>query len=180
VLFEDSAALIGILIAAVGIAAAHLLQMPVLDGIASIQIGLVLAVTALVLAIESKSLLIGERAPPALVAAICRIAQEQAGVVHANSALTAQLAPDQAVVALGIEFDSALRTGQIEDCVAAIERRVQQVHPDVVALFVKPQSQQQFDNARKTRFGDDLLPSRDGTSIQDNIAEARNGQKNQA
>lgn len=154
VLFEDSAALIGIMIAAAGIAAADVLEMPIFDGIASILIGLVLAVTALLLAVESKSLLIGERATPALVDAICRIAQAQPGVVHANSALTAQLAPDQAMVALSIEFDNALLTEQIEACVAAIEKRVQLAHPDVVALFVKPQTLEQFESARKKRFGD--------------------------
>jgi cation diffusion facilitator family transporter len=159
VLFEDSAALIGITTAAAGIAAADVFDMPVFDGIASILIGLVLAVTALLLAIESKSLLIGERASPALVDAICRIAQEQPGVIHANSALTAQLAPDQAVVALSIEFDNTLDTGQIEACVAAIEKRVQTAHPDVIALFVKPQTLGQFENARKKRFGADVFPN---------------------
>ncbi|MEZ2223258.1 cation diffusion facilitator family transporter [Rhizobium sp. RCC_161_2] len=159
VLFEDSAALIGITIAAAGIAAAEVFDMPVFDGVASILIGLVLAVTALLLAIESKSLLIGERASPVLVDAICQIAQEQPGVVHANSALTAQLAPDQAVVALSIEFDNALGTEQIEACVAAIEKRVQMTHPDVIALFVKPQTLGQFESARKKRFGDYLFPA---------------------
>ncbi len=159
VLFEDSAALVGLSIAAAGIAAADMLEMPILDGVASILIGLVLAVTAVLLAIESKSLLIGERATPSLVDAICRIAQEQPGVMHANSALTAQLAPDQAMVALSIEFDNALRTEQIEACVAEIERRVQLTHPEVVALFVKPQTVEQFERARKRRFGQFALPA---------------------
>jgi cation diffusion facilitator family transporter len=159
VLFEDSAALVGIAIAAAGIMAADMLDMPILDGVASILIGLVLAVTALLLAIESKSLLIGERAPPALVAAICRIAQEQPGVTHANSALTAQLAPDQAMVALSIEFDKSLGAEEIEACVAAIEKRVQLAHPDVVALFVKPQTLEQFESARQRRFGGYALPA---------------------
>lgn len=157
VLFEDSAALIGIAIATIGIAGAEILQMPVLDGVASILIGIVLGITAILLAIESKSLLIGERATPALVAAICTIAQKQHGVVHANSALTAQLAPDQAMVALSIEFDPTLFTEQIEECVATIEEKVRAAHPEVVALFVKPQTLQQFENARRRRFGDYLF-----------------------
>jgi cation diffusion facilitator family transporter len=160
VVFEDSAALIGIAIAAIGIAAAEKLEMPVLDGAASILIGVVLAITAVLLAIESKSLLIGERATPALVEAICRIAQEQSGVVHANSALTAQLAPDQALVALSIEFDPGLLTEQIEECVAAIEQKVRTAHPEVTALFVKPQTLGEFESARKKRFGIYELPSR--------------------
>lgn len=153
VLFEDTAALIGILIAAAGIFAAQWFDRPVFDGIASILIGLVLAVVATLLAIESKSLLIGERATPALVDAICRLAQAQSGVIHANTALTAQLAPDQAIVALSIEFDPALRTHEIEACVARIEQCVRVAHPNVIALFVKPQTQEQFEIARRARFG---------------------------
>nr|WP_246667012.1 cation diffusion facilitator family transporter [Agrobacterium sp. T29] len=158
VLFEDTAALIGIIIAAIGIAAAETLDMPVLDGAASILIGFVLAITAVLLAIESKSLLIGERATPALVEAICRIAQKEPGVVHANSALTAQLAPDQAMVALSIDFDPTLFTEQIEACVASIEKKVRAAHPEVVALFVKPQTLAEFENARLKRFGNYRLP----------------------
>ncbi|MGO4286362.1 cation diffusion facilitator family transporter [Bosea sp. TAB14] len=154
VLFEDTAALIGILIAAAGIFAAQWLDQPVFDGIASILIGLVLAVVAILLAVESKSLLIGERATPALVEAICRLAQEQPGVVHANSALTAQLAPDQAMVALSIAFDPEMKTADIETCVAKIEHRVRETHPNVVALFVKPQTVLQFEAARSARFGE--------------------------
>lgn len=159
VLFEDSAALIGIAIAMTGIAAAEKLQMPVLDGVTSILIGIVLAITAILLAAESKSLLIGERATPALVEAVCNIAQAQLGVVHANSALTAQLAPDQAIVALSIEFDPILLTEQIEECVDSIEKKVRSAHPEVVALFVKPQTLEQFERARRKRFGDYLFPA---------------------
>lgn len=159
VLFEDSAALIGIVIATTGIAAAEKLDMPFLDGVASILIGIVLAITALLLAIESKSLLIGERATTALVDAICAIAQGEPGVVHANSALTAQLSPDQAMVALSIEFEPGLSTADIEGCVAAIEMNVRAAHPDVVALFVKPQTLAAFEGARKKRFGDYQLPT---------------------
>ncbi len=154
VLFEDSAAIIGLLIAAAGTAASRYLHLPILDGVASIMIGLVLAITALLLAIESKSLLIGERASPALVNAICQIARAQPGVVHANSALTAQLAPDQALVALSIEFDNSLLAEEIEDCVTEIEQKVQQIHPDVIALFVKPQTLEAFEKASKRLFGD--------------------------
>lgn len=153
VLFEDSAALIGIVFAGAGIAAAQVLTIPIFDGIGSILIGLVLAITAGLLAMESKSLLIGERAPPELVKAICRIAAQVPGVAIANSALTAQLAPHQSLVALSIEFDDDLTTREIEDCVAAIEERVRKAHPDVLALFVKPQTLCQFEQAARDRFG---------------------------
>jgi Predicted Co/Zn/Cd cation transporters len=154
VLFEDSAALLGILIAGVGIFAAERFDAPVLDGVASILIGVVLAVTALLLAIESKSLLIGERAAPALIDAILAIARRDAGVAAAHGAITAQLAPDQILVALSVEFEDTLTADEIERCVASIERRVREGHPEVVALFVKPQSREGYEDARKARFGE--------------------------
>jgi len=153
VLFEDSAALLGIAIAASGIYAAERFNAPVLDGVASILIGLLLAVTALLLAIESKSLLIGERAAPVLVEALLTIARCEPGVAAAHGAITTQLAPDQILVALSLEFEDALTADQIERCVASIERRVRKSHPEVVALFVKPQSREGYEEAHKARFG---------------------------
>lgn len=171
VLFEDSAALIGISFAVAGLAASQITADSVYDGIASILIGLVLAVTATLLAVESKSLLIGERAPPALVADICRLTQEQPGVANANSALTAQLAPDQVLVALSIEFNDDLCTSQIEACVAAIEDKVRTAHPEVVSLFVKPQTLKQFEAAARKRFGNYPFPRRPAQADRELAAE---------
>ncbi|MDF2604141.1 MAG: Cation efflux protein [Sphingomonas sp.] len=154
VLFEDSAALLGIVIAVLGIFAAEHFDAPVLDGVASILIGLVLAVTAILLAIESKSLLIGERAAPHLVRSIETVAANEPGVVSANGAITVQLSPDQVLVALSIEFEDLLTADEIERCVASIERRVRNQHPEVNALFVKPQSSAGYANARRLRFGE--------------------------
>lgn len=155
VLFEDSAALVGIVIALAGIFAADHFDMPVLDGVASILIGLVLAATAILLAIESKSLLVGERAAPRLVRAIEEIAAEEAGVLTANGAITTQLAPDQILVALSLEFEDGLTADEIERCVASIERRVRERHPEVTALFVKPQSRAGYEASRRLRFGEE-------------------------
>jgi len=112
VLFEDSAALIGILIAAAGISAADYLAMPMLDGIASILIGVLLAATALLLIRESKGLLIGE-ANTRINESLVTLAREHAGVEDANGALSIHLAPDQVVAALSIEFEDELRTSAL-------------------------------------------------------------------
>src|SRR5205085_2654190 len=100
VLFEDSAALIGIAIAFLGTLAADQLDVPILDGIASIGIGMVLAATATFLARESKALLIGEGARGRTMRSICQIAAEQPGVERVNDLVTVHLAPDQVVAAL--------------------------------------------------------------------------------
>jgi divalent metal cation (Fe/Co/Zn/Cd) transporter len=140
VLFEDTAALIGLLIAAAGIAASQVWNAPWLDGMASIGIGLILLVSSLLLARETKDLLIGEPARPGLRDAILRIAADDRDVMHANGALTVHLGPHQIVAALSIEFREELGTNQIEDCVERIEAAIKHALPEVTSLFVKPQN----------------------------------------
>ena len=147
VLFEDSAALIGIAIAAAGTFLATQANLPVFDGIASVLIGLVLAATASFLARESKGLLIGERADKAIVDSITQLARDKEGVCHANDVLTVHLAPRQIVVALNLEFADEMNTPQIEAAVLELERSVRQQHPEVTAVFVKPQSARTFAKA---------------------------------
>jgi cation diffusion facilitator family transporter len=151
VLFEDSAALIGIVLAALGTFASSSLDAPVFDGVASIAIGLVLGVTALLLAGESKSLLIGEQADAKLNQSLLRLAGAQAGVVNANGVMTVQLAPDQVVVNLSLEFADELRAPDIERAVVQIEKSVRSAHPEIVAVFIKPQTPQTYHEVVKRR-----------------------------
>lgn len=152
VLLEDSAALIGIVIAAAGTGLAEAFSIPWLDGFASILIGIVLGLTATLVARETKGLLIGKRADPAVARDICAIARNVPGVVSANGALTVQLAPDQIVVALSIEFADELRTGEIERAVSRIEESVRSRYSQVTALFIKPQTPGAFERQRAERF----------------------------
>lgn len=152
VLVEDTAALLGLVIAFAGIAAGEFLEMPVLDGVASVGIGLVLAVTAAFLARESKGLLIGEEADPALQSDILAVAAADPAVAAANGVLTVQLGPRQVVAALSAEFDDRLSTSQIEAAVARLERAIRARRPEVSALFVKPQTGQTW-RERRERLG---------------------------
>jgi cation diffusion facilitator family transporter len=149
VLFEDSAALLGLLIAFIGTFLTHWLALPVLDGVAAIGISLVLATTALVLARESKGLLLGEPASPRVRESIIDIVRKQAGVERANLVFTVHLSPDQIVAALSLEFNDRLDTTEIEDAVAAIERTIREAHPDVIAIFVKPQTRSAYQAAQR-------------------------------
>jgi cation diffusion facilitator family transporter len=154
-LFEDTAALIGILIAACGTLAATRWGLPVLDGVASILIGAVLATTASLLARESKSLLIGERADAKLSESLLRVAEAASPTSRANGVLTIQLAPDQILAALSIEFSDELRIPEVESAVAEIERRIRAAHPQVVTLFIKPQTAELYAKSVLSRFGPD-------------------------
>jgi cation diffusion facilitator family transporter len=140
VLLEDSAAMLGLLIAFLGLLGAQLLQAHWMDGAASIGISLVLATSAIVLARETSELLIGEPAHPNVREAILRVARATPGVRHANGVLTVQLGPEQVVATLSAEFEDDLATPDIEEAIHRIEREVRASCDDVVALFVKPQT----------------------------------------
>ena len=157
VLFEDTAALLGIVLAAFGTFAATTLHAPVYDGVASILIGLLLTAAASLLARESKSLLIGERADRALSDSILRIVERTSPGSRANGLLSVQLAPDQILAALSLEFSDDLRVPQIEDMMIRIERVIRAVHPEVVTLFAKPQTANAFSETVRPRFTRDQI-----------------------
>lgn len=140
VLFEDSAALLGILIAALFIALAVVRNDPRLDGVGSILIGIVLAIVAMLLARECKGLLIGERARPEVSAAIRKIACAAPGVLRVIALTTIHLAPDQIIVTISLEFDDDLRTPDIERSVEQIEQQAKAEFDDVRTVFIRPQS----------------------------------------
>jgi cation diffusion facilitator family transporter len=150
VLFEDSAALIGLTIAFIGISAAHYLEKPELDGLASIGIGLVLALTALMLARETKGLLIGEAAHPDVQRSILAIAQADPAVERANGVMTVHLGPQQVVAALSADFADELTTAGIEGCVTRLEAQVKALHPEITTLFIKPQNTSTYRQRRQT------------------------------
>jgi cation diffusion facilitator family transporter len=144
VLFEDTAALIGLTVALCGNVASHHLGRPELDGVASLGISLVLAVTAVMLARESKELLIGEPAGARVINSIMEIARKQDGVERVNGLMTVHLAPNEIVLALSLEFADRLTTPEIEQRVAELEKKLRSAHPEIVAMFVKPQSREQY------------------------------------
>lgn len=152
VLFEDSAALLGLVVALVGIATAQIFDAPVMDGVASIGIAVILAGTAMFLARESKGLLMGEPALPEVQEHIIRIAEADPVAGHVNGVITVQIGPNQILVALSLEFSDMLHTTDIELCVERLEQRMKQERPDVAAVFVKPQTAGTW-NARR-----ELLP----------------------
>ncbi len=159
VLLENVAALIGLAIAMVGLALAQWLDMPVLDGVTSIAIGVTLALTALVLARETKALLIGETARSHVGEAICRIAGEDEAIRTANGVLTMQMGPDHVVASLSAEFEDALTTAQIESSIQRIEARVKDTHPEVTALFVKPQTPETWRQIRELPGSQETTPA---------------------
>ncbi len=152
VLFEDTAALIGLFIALIGIYLSHALNMPMLDGLASVLIGVVLAISAILLARETKGLLMGETADPQLRHNVLNVAELDPAVHSANGVLTEQMGAHQVIASLSLEFKNNLTSDEIEACVNRIEAQIKQLHPEIVALFVKPQSKVVWQERMKGRL----------------------------
>ena len=139
VLLENGAAMAGILVAAIGLALSQITGNPFFDGAASVVIGLILGVTAWVLAIESKALLIGEAADPDLVDGIRDAAMRQKGIVGVGHILTVHSAPDQITVVMSADFDDDINAGAVERIIADIEAEVAAMWPDIKRLYIRPQ-----------------------------------------
>jgi len=149
VLFEDSAALLGLIVAFAGILSAELLEMPELDGVGSIGIAVILGATAIFLARESKGLLLGEPASPEVQDKVLAIAQEDPAVQRANGILSVHIGPEEIVAGLSIEFEDHLTAPEIEACVERLEARLKKDMPQISRLFVKPQAAGTWEQRRK-------------------------------
>ncbi len=140
VLFEDTAALLGLMVAMLGIYLSELTGILMFDGIASVVIGLILALTATWLAIETKGLLIGECADPEIVSGIKALAVEYDEVEHVNELLTMHMGPDFILVNISIDFDDHLKAGQIEHVISEIDQRIKKTWPNVKRIFVEAEA----------------------------------------
>ena len=140
ILFEDTAALLGLLVAWAGIFAGHVLRNPYLDGVASIVIGLILGVVAVFLAYESKGLLIGEGVDKQTLASIRAIASADKAVVEVRNALTMHFGPDEVLLTLDIRFKRELNAAEIAWAIDRIEKKIREQHPEIKHIFIEAKS----------------------------------------
>ncbi|MDH3195170.1 MAG: cation diffusion facilitator family transporter [Hyphomicrobiales bacterium] len=162
VLFEDTAAMLGLIVAFLGIAGAAWLGLPWLDGAASIAIGVILAVTALLLAIETKGLLIGEAAAPELVGDIRAIVEATPTVDMLNEVRTLHRGPNDVLLALSVDFEDNLTAGKVEDAIYQLENAIKQRFPIVRRLFIEVQSAAHHDEMlARAGMHDDTPPEKD-------------------
>jgi len=148
VLLENGAAMAGIIAAAAGVLLAQLTGNPFYDGAASVLIGLILGVTAFLLAYESKGLLIGEAADPDLVRDLRRLASGTPGVVAVGHVRTVHSSPDQITAMINVDFDDKILAGEVERIVCDVELEAQERWPEVRHLFIRP-----MQGAAKERAG---------------------------
>ncbi len=140
VLFEDTAAMLGLVAAAAGVAATVFLGWEWADGAASVIIGIILAGAAITLAIETKSLLIGEAASPETVAAIKAIVEATPTVTALNEVRTLHRGPEDILLALSVDYEDAMTAGKVEEANARLETAIKQRFPEIRRVFLEVQS----------------------------------------
>ena len=153
VLFEDSAALIGLIIAVIGVWASHHFGDGRIDGAASVIIGLILGAVAIILARESKGLLIGEAADPALVASIWDTVAAAPGVVAVNHVRTSQAAPHIVFAAVSADFDDRMTLGEAETVIERLETQLKAEWPQLSSIYIRPEKAEAAVRARRPVVG---------------------------
>jgi cation diffusion facilitator family transporter len=138
VLLEDLGALIGLIFALLGVGLAIALGNPIYDALGSISIGILLGIIAIVLAVEMKSLLIGESASAEIDTAIRSTVETETSVTRLIHMRTLHLGPDELLVALKLEFDADLDFRSIASAIDAVERAIRQRVPIARLIYIEP------------------------------------------
>ena len=140
VLAEDSAALLGLAVAALGVYLSHRLNMPVLDGVASIVIGLLLAGVAVLLVRESRGLLIGEGIRPDTAAEIRAIALRQPEVEAVGRPLSMYIGRDEVLLTLDVQFRAGVPAEAVSRAIGEIEKEVRARFAVIRRIYVEARS----------------------------------------
>ena len=137
VLFEDSAALLGLLVALIGITLTHLTGNMLFDGAASVIIGCLLIGTSIWLARETKGLLIGESADPQIVAGINDIVQQSSIVDGVNEVLTMHMGPEFILVTMSVDFVDSASADMVERQIGSLDLEIKERFPRVKRVFIE-------------------------------------------
>lgn len=142
VLFEDSAAMLGLIAALIGVWLTQLLGDPTYDALASIAIGVILSGTAMVLAYESKGLLIGEAASSAVREGIKGILSKERKrhILNVNEILTMHLGPRDILLTISLDFKDSISSSDVESIISSLETKIKSAHPEVTRIFIEAQS----------------------------------------
>lgn len=142
VLFEDSAAMLGLIVAFAGLLAVQFLHLDWADAAASIAIGVILAATALGLAYETKSLLTGEAASASTVDGIRALALAEPAVRSVNELRTVHFGPENILANLSLDFEDGSGLADVERTVTGLERRIKEHYPSIQRIFIEAQARE--------------------------------------
>lgn len=138
ILLEDAGALIGLFLALGGVGMSVLTGDPLWDGVATLAIGVLLVLIAVVLSVEMKSLLIGEAATPEHVALLTSAVEQVAMVNRIIDLRTQHIGPEELLVAAKLEFDHSLTNPQISDAVDQVEAALREAVPLEMQIYLEP------------------------------------------
>ncbi|MEL7353454.1 MAG: cation diffusion facilitator family transporter [Cyanobacteria bacterium P01_A01_bin.116] len=147
VIVEDSAALVGLVLAFAGVWLSKSTGNPAYDAIASISIGILLTIVATALVAKTKGLLVGESASIETRTSIKSIVRNDESVSASESPITLHLGPEDILLALNIEFKDGLSADEIEAAVRRIEGKIRQTHGEVKRIFIEAASVTNSTNA---------------------------------
>ncbi len=145
VLFEDGAAVLGLFIVFILMLCSHAYNLPALDGVASILVGLLLVFASLILARESRSLLMGEGIAPETQQKIKALAEKDPSVIKVGSILSTYEAPEEVVLMLIIYFKPDLDTEQITNAIERIRKAIKEEFERIEFVIIQPQGITAFD-----------------------------------
>ena len=137
VFLEDSAALAGIAIAFCGVFFSHILDNVYLDGAASVMIGVLLCLVALILIRESRDLLVGESADPVVIASIRELAEKDPAVSSVADILTMHLGPEEVLLNIDVRFRDNLSSSDVVSAVRRLETSIRQAQPHIKRIFIE-------------------------------------------
>lgn len=140
VLFEDSAAVAGLFIVLICTFLNHQLHLPYLDGVASVLVGLLLTGVSLILARESRSLLMGEGIAPETKVRMAALVEGDVAVQKVMHILSTYQSPEEVVLVLIVAFNNNLNTGQITEAIDRIQHRVMSEFNLVRYVMVQPEA----------------------------------------
>ena len=139
VVLEDSAAELGLLFAFLGTLLGHLTGNPYFDGIASVLIGLLLAMVAIVLLRETKGLLIGEGLNPNELSQVEDIVESNPATTKCGRILSLYLGPADLLLTIDVTFDEAATRDEIDEAINEIERAIVRAFPQTTRIFIEPE-----------------------------------------
>jgi len=140
VLFEDSAAMLGLVAAFIGLGLTQWLGNPMFDALASIVIGIILSCTAMLLAYESKGFLIGEAASTEVVSGIRSILSKESEILSINEILTMHMGPEDVLLNISLDFHDNITAGEVERTITQLEIEIKEKYPEIARIFIEAQN----------------------------------------